>query len=178
MGATVPLMRDERDAEDARLLEEGDIAGLLASYHDIILGRCIARLRGDVAAEDVAQNVMLRLVAEISRGKRYAVPYRVVVHQVIDWTLKDHFQNQDTSMPLPEGWEPAVESSSESVLSRYYLADLFASLPRETRKILELRYIAGLEIEQIAERLELTRNAVDQALHRGHTKLREALTHG
>ena len=171
-------MRDERDAEDARLLEEGDIAGLLASYHDIILGRCVARLRGDVAAEDVAQNVMLRLLAEISRGKRYAVPYRVVVHQVIDWTLKEHFQNQDTSMPLPEGWEPAVESSSESVLSRYYLADLFASLPRETRKVLELRYIAGLEIEQIAERLGLKRNAVHQALHRGHTKLREALTHG
>jgi RNA polymerase sigma factor (sigma-70 family) len=171
-------MRDERDAEDARMLEDGDIAGLLATYQDIIVGRCIARLRGNDGAYDVAQDVMLRLLAEFRRGKHYSVPYRVVVHQVIDWTLKEHFQEQNTAVPLPEGWEPAVEGSSEGVLSRYYLADLLASLPRETRKVLELRYLAGLEIEQIAERLGLRRNAVDQALHRGHTKLREALTHG
>jgi RNA polymerase sigma factor (sigma-70 family) len=171
-------MRDERDAEDARLLENGDIAGLLAVYRDIIVGRCIAQLRGDEAAYDVAQNVMLRLLTEFRRGKRYPVPYRVVVHQVIDWTLKEHFQEQDTAVPLPEGWEPAVEDSSEAVLSRYYLGDLFASLPQRTRKVLELRYLVGLEIDQIAERLGLTRNAVDQALHRGHAKLQEGLAHG
>ena len=171
-------MRDERDAEDARLLENGNIAGLLAAYHQIIVGRCIARLRGDDAAYDVAQNVMLRLLTEFRRGKRYSVPYRVVVHQVIDWTLKEHFQEQDTAAPLPEGWEPAVEDASEAVLSRYYLTDRFASLPGQTRKVLELRYLAGLEIEQIAERLGLTRNAVDQALHRGHAKLREGLSDG
>ena len=171
-------MRDERDADDARMLEEGDIAGLLAAYHDLVVGRCIARLRGDVAAYDVAQDVMLRLLAEFRRGKSYSVPYRVVVHQVIDWTLKEHFQGQNTSVALPDGWEPTVEDSSERILSRYYLADLFASLPGETRKVLELRYLAGLEIEQIAKKLGLRRNAVDQALHRGHAKLREALTHG
>ena len=43
---------------------------------------------------------------------------------------------------------------------------------------MELRYLDGLEIEQIAERLGLTRNAVDQALHRGHKKLREDLADG
>jgi RNA polymerase sigma factor (sigma-70 family) len=171
-------VRDERDAEDARLLEKGDIAGLIAAYHGIIVGRCIARLRGDDAAYDVAQNVMLRLVAEFKRGKRYTVPYRVVVHQVIDWTLKEHFEERDTAVPLPEGWEPAVEDASEAVLSRYYLTDLLATLPGETRKVMELRYLDGLEIEQIAERLGLTRNAVDQALHRGHAKLREGLADG
>jgi RNA polymerase sigma factor (sigma-70 family) len=172
------MMRDERDAEDAGMLEDGDIAGLVAAYQDIVVGRCIARLRGDEAAYDVAQDVMLRLVAEFRRGKRYSVPYRVVVHQVIDWTLKEHFQNLDTSLPLPETWEPAVDDASEGVLSRYYLAGLFASLPEGTRKVLELRYLAGLDIEQIAQRLGLKRNAVYQALHRGHAKLLEALTHG
>ena len=169
-------MRDERDAEDARLLEEGDFAGLLAVYHDIIVGRCIAKLRGDDAAYDVAQDVVLRLLGEFRRGKRYSVPYRVVVHQVIDWTLKEHFQGRNTAVELPDGWEPAVKDASEGVHSRYDLLKLFASLPEGTRKVLELRYLAGLEIEQIAEQLGLTRNAVDQALHRGHAKLKEVLT--
>ena len=172
------MMRDERDADDARMLEDGDIAGLLASYQDIIVGRCIARLRGAAAAEDVAQDVMLRLLAEFRRGKRYSVPYRVVVHQVIDWTLKEHFQGQSTLLPLPDEWQPEIEDASEGVLSRYYLSDLFAPLPEGTRKVLELRYLAGLEIEQIGPKLGLKRNAVYQALHRGHEKLREAFGHG
>jgi DNA-directed RNA polymerase specialized sigma24 family protein len=40
--------------------------------------------------------------------------------------------------------------------------------------VLELRYRDGREIDQIAEQLGLTRNAIDQALHRGHAKLRES----
>ena len=43
---------------------------------------------------------------------------------------------------------------------------------------MELRYLERLEIDQIAERLGMKRNAVDQALHRGHRKLRETLTRG
>jgi RNA polymerase sigma factor (sigma-70 family) len=171
-------VRDERDAEDARLLEKGDIAGLIAATTASSSAAASRALRGDDAAYDVAQNVMLRLVAEFKRGKRYTVPYRVVVHQIIDWTLKEHFEDRDTAVPLPEGWEPTVEDSSEAVLSRYYLTDLLATLPGETRRVMELRYLDGLEIEQIAERLGVTRNAVDQALHRGHKKLREGLADG
>ena len=86
-------MADARDAEDTQWLEEGDagLARLLAKYEPVILGRCMARLKGADAAFDVAQTVMLRLVDEFRRGKRYPVPYRVVVHQVIGWTLNDHF---------------------------------------------------------------------------------------
>jgi DNA-directed RNA polymerase specialized sigma24 family protein len=38
-----------------------------------------------------------------------------------------------------------------------------------------LRYGEQLSHEQIAERLGITRNAVDQALHNGHEKLAEKL---
>lgn len=52
---------------------------------------------------------------------------------------------------------------------------LFADLPEGSRRVLELRYREGLEIDEIAERLDMTRNAVDQALHRGHSRLRERI---
>jgi RNA polymerase sigma factor (sigma-70 family) len=62
------------------------------------------------------------------------------------------------------------------VIERHSLARVLAPLPDGSRRVLELRYIEGMEIEQIADRLGVTRNAVDQALHRGHRALREALT--
>ena len=169
-------MTYESDAADAQLLEDGDIATLLARYEDVIVGRCVARLRGHADAEDVAQDVKLRLLAEHSRGKRYGeTPYRVVVHQVIGWTLADYFQGRPTDVPLPEDWDPETPDTGESVVSRYYVSDLFAPLPEQTRRVLELRYLSGREIDQIAEELDMTRNAVDQALHRGHKHLRAVL---
>jgi RNA polymerase sigma factor (sigma-70 family) len=170
-------MAYESDAEDTQLLRDRDIASLLAKYEPVVLGRCIARIR-TLDAEDVAQNVMLRLLAEFRKGKSYRVPFRVVVHQVIGWTIADHFEGRPTDLPLPDDWEPEVESESEAVLTRYYLEDLLAPLPDQTRRVLELRYLRGLEADQIAAELGMTPNAVHQRLHQGHKALGETLTHG
>jgi RNA polymerase sigma factor (sigma-70 family) len=169
-------MTHAEDARDSQLLEDGDIAGLLAIYEPVILGRCIARLKGSLDADDVAQDVRLRLLAEFRRGKRYGgLPYRVVVHKVIDWTLLDHFEGRPTHVPLPEGWEPPAEDTSAEVVSRYWMASLFDGLPERQRQVCELRYLEALEHEQIAARLGIDRNNVDQALHRGHARLRELI---
>jgi RNA polymerase sigma factor (sigma-70 family) len=171
-------MPHDADAEDTRLLEQGQIEYLLAKYHDVIVGRCVARLRGHPDAEDVAQSVKLRLLREFHRGKRYGdTPYRVVVHQVIGWTLSEYFDGRPTDVELPEDWSPEAGDGAERVEADFYLEALFADLPSRQREVLELRYLSGLEHEEIATRLGMTRNAVDQALHNGHEKLRRALVH-
>jgi DNA-directed RNA polymerase specialized sigma24 family protein len=169
-------MPHDSDADDAKLLQDRRIDVLLAKYEPVILGRCIARLHGDLAAEDVAQNVLLRLLQEFHRAKSYGeTPYRVVVHQVVGWTVADHFAGRPTDVPLPDGWDPAGDDPNNAVIARHDLRRLFDALPDGTRRVLELRYLLGLGIEEIAEQLQMTRNAVDQALHRGHARLREAL---
>jgi RNA polymerase sigma factor (sigma-70 family) len=171
-------MRDARDAEDALLLENGDHAGLIAAYHRVVVQRCLVALRSE-AGYDVAQRVFERLLRELARGKRYRVPYRVVVHKVVDWTIKEHFQGVPTDVPLPEDWDLADEADPYQPLEDDdSLEQLFADLPEGARHVLELRYRDGLEIDEIAERLDMTRNAVDQSLHRGHAKLRELVGEG
>jgi hypothetical protein len=56
-------------------------------------------VRAGAAGRDVAHDVIERLLAELRRGKRYPVPYRVVVHMVTGWTLKEHFQGLPTDTP-------------------------------------------------------------------------------
>ena len=63
----------------------------------------------------------------------------------------------------------------DAVVSRYWLADLIGELPGRAREVVELRYLDGLEHDEIAARLGIERNNVDQALHRGHLRLREAI---
>src|SRR5919109_613987 len=177
MDSTAVSMLDARDAEDIQLLDDGDLAGLLAKYQPVVIARCVARLRGHVDAEDVAQNALLRLVSEFQRGKRDGeTPYRVVVHKVVDWTVRDYFQGRDTTLPLPEDWAGAGGGDfSDELVSRYYVADLFEPLPERDRQVMERYYLLGWDIPQIAEELEIERNAVDQALHRGRKAIRQAL---
>jgi RNA polymerase sigma factor (sigma-70 family) len=172
-------MSHESDLEDTRFLRDGDIAALLAKYAPVVDGRCVARLKGHPDADDVAQNVRLRLLSEFHRGRDYGeLPYRVVVHQVIGWTLADYQAGRPSDGPLPDDWDPGADDPTAAVDSRSYLMDLFADLPEKTRRVLELRYLRGLEHDEIARQLQMTPNAVYQRLHQGHAKLRAAIAHG
>lgn len=167
-------MTYDSDASDRDELAAGNIDALLAKYRPVILGRCIARLKGHPDAEDVAHDVYLRLLEEFHRGKRYgSVPYRVVVHQVIVWTLADYFGERRTDSPLPDDFG---EGTSDD-LSAFYLESIFDALPDGDRAVLTLRWIEGLEPADIARRLGKEPNAVYQSLHRGHKALREAWVH-
>jgi RNA polymerase sigma-70 factor, ECF subfamily len=172
-------MSHEIDAADAKLLATGEHAFLLAKHEPVIIGRCIARLCGHTDADDVAQDVKLRLWAELRAGKEYPVPFRVVVHQVIGWTIADYFDGRPTDAPLPEGWDKGDPSDPHGeLLDRDVVASMLDGLEGRTREVMELRYLERLEVDQISERLEMEPNAVHQALHRGHKKLREIATRG
>jgi RNA polymerase sigma factor (sigma-70 family) len=163
--------RAARDDEDGLLLETGDHATLLAAYYPVIRQRCLLGVRGDVA-DDVAQDVCVRLAAELRRGKRYHVPYRVVVHQFVRWTIMEHHAGIPTDLPIPPGWDPVSPDDPFAAFEADYDIDqLFHDLPAGDREVAELRYRRSFEIDEIASRLGKQRNAVDQALWRVHRKL-------
>jgi DNA-directed RNA polymerase specialized sigma24 family protein len=169
-----PPMPHAADLDDAQLLANNDIGGLLARYDSVIRNRCIARLHGSLDAEDVAQDVRERLLAEFSRGKRYGgLPYRVVVHQVIGWTIADHFAGRPTDVPLPEGWAPVEsEDPASEVVSRGWVEWVVAQVDGKDGQIIAMRYRDLLEPAEIAERLGMEPNAVHQAIFRGLRKIR------
>jgi|ERR671923_1429200 RNA polymerase sigma factor (sigma-70 family) len=169
------MLYDDGDREDLRRLEEGDLAALLAKYHAAVLGRCVAKLRND-DAEDVAQNVMVRIVREWEGGKRWqGVPFRVVVHQVTSWTIGDYFDGRKHTDPLPEDWDPGPGDWTDDVLGHDLLMTLFAQLTPRQQKVATLHFVGGLGSGEIAERLETTGNAIDQELFRIRRMLREVL---
>jgi DNA-directed RNA polymerase specialized sigma24 family protein len=86
----------------------------------------------------------------------------VVVHQVTTWKIKE-FHTRGHVELLPEDWDPESGDDPFGGFEQGHdLELLFAGMPARVRDVLRLRYLTGLEIEEIAERLGLTRNAVDQ----------------
>ena len=172
---TLPSMHDARDVEDKRLLEAGDHKLLLAGYFHAVRELCFLRLRDREAADEAAQTVLLRLLNELKRGKRYTVPFRVVVWKVVEWTVRGFYPGAKQDDTLPDDWDPAAGDAYEGVEDAYDFGWLVADLPSRQREVLDLIHRQGLSHEQAAEQLGITRNAVDQALHNGHRKLAEKL---
>jgi RNA polymerase sigma factor (sigma-70 family) len=168
-------MHDARDAEDKRLLDEGEHALLLAAYFHPMRERCYLRLRDGDGANEAAQRVFVRLLGDLRGGKTYSVPFRVVVWMVAEWTLKGFYPVAKQDLLLPEAWDPEAPDPYAEWEEQHDLAVLITDLPQREREVLELRYRERLSHEQIAERLAMTRNAVDQALHNGHKDVAEKL---
>jgi RNA polymerase sigma factor (sigma-70 family) len=171
-------MHDARDAEDTRLLESGEVAALVESYYGVILDRCRIKLRREDDAVAVAAEVAIRLLSELKRGRRYRVPFRVVVHQVIGWKVKEHFARGKIDEVELEDWlrTASTESTAERDIFR---ADaergfegLIDGLTELEQDVLRLRYLEDLDFQEIARRLGKEPNAVHQIHHRALTKLR------
>jgi RNA polymerase sigma factor (sigma-70 family) len=94
---------------------------------------------------------------------------------VAEWTLKGFYPVAKQDLLLPEAWDPEAPDPYAEWEEQHDLAVLITDLPQREREVLELRYRERLSHEQIAERLAMTRNAVDQALHNGHKDVAEKL---
>ena len=170
------LMPDARDAEDKRLLENGDIDRLLAGWYETIVGRCVAKMRGPVG-EDVAQFVCERLWRELKAGKHRdgRWPFRVIVHQVIGYVCAGWFEPGWRENEWIEIDGPTPDNFTSDVELQLSLEAFVATLPPGDGEVARLWLLEGLEIDEIAERLGKLPNALYQARSRINARLREWL---
>jgi RNA polymerase sigma factor (sigma-70 family) len=167
-------MHDARDAEDTRLLEAGEIGLLLEGYLGVILDRCRANVRNPDDALDVAQNVYERLLRELKRGRRYRVPFRVVVHQVTGWKIREHFQAKRYEEDIDETLYRLSTESDEPIDVDAGFDAMLEGLTELEAEVMRLHYgEADLDFQEIARRLGKEPNAVHQIHFRALVKLRK-----
>ncbi|MDW8339435.1 MAG: sigma-70 family RNA polymerase sigma factor [Thermoleophilia bacterium] len=173
--ATLSSMHDARDAEDQRLLEAGELTALVESYYGVIIRRCQAKVRvGDPL--DVAHDIAVRLLTELKRGRRYRVPFRVVVHQVTTWTIRGRTARGEVDEVALEEWmhEASTDGTTplEELVAREGFEAMLEGLTDDEREVIRLRYLEGLDFGEIAKRRGKNVNAIYQIHHRALTKLR------
>lgn len=168
----------EADAYDEELLAEGRHAELLARHDGAMRAQAaVSAFRMGLAADaadDVLQMAYLRLVAELRRGRRYGVPFRVVAHNVVRWSAADlaEAQRAPADGPLPPD-HGVADGDLEAVDARVSLEAAIGAMPAADRRAAALVWLEGATPAEAAERIGCTRNAVDQALARARRRLGE-----
>ena len=163
-----------RAIDRAKAGERDAIRFLYVRYADNVYGYVRSIVRGDHEAEDVTQEVFLKLIGAIGKYERRSVPFSAWLLRVARNVALDHIRRSRTT-PCEEV-RGADESSDGSVNERSRdLRDALEALPDEQRTVLVLRHVVGLTPGEIATRLGRTEASVHGLHHRGRRVLRAEL---
>lgn len=152
---------------DSRSLE---IDRLVDTYADIILRLCYTYLHSTADAEDLCQNVLLKLMERkkpfVNEEHEKAWILRCTINE-----CKNELSNARRKViPIEEFTE-----SSEMQTSYSEIVDAILHLPEKYRIAIYLFYYEGYGIREIAKILKLSESAVASRLARGRKMLKEQL---
>jgi RNA polymerase sigma-70 factor (ECF subfamily) len=178
------------------------LAKLLAAYHPVLAARVATRLdpsvRARLSPEDVLQEVYLQVFRQVARfeqrGPQSFLNWVLTIldHKLVDVHRSAHCEQRDVAREWPLQ-ASARTNSYWSLLDQVYrdsttpsrivrqdeaVAALMASvaqLPEAYRCVIELRFLEGLPVAQVAHRLGKSEDAVVALTQRALKALREAL---
>lgn len=168
---------------------QGDRAALsriLEMVRPVIVRYCRARVgsaeRGQLSADDVAQEVCLAVMTALPRYRDQGRPfmafvYGIAAHKVADAHRSAARNKAEPTADVPDeiSTDGGPEQQALDSEARRRVDALLDTLPDKQREILVLRLIVGLSAEETAEAVGSTAGAVRVAQHRALSKLKKTL---
>jgi RNA polymerase sigma-70 factor (ECF subfamily) len=136
------------------------LAELYRRFGPAIYSRCRRLLKNDVAAEDATQEVFLRVLKHLEQAPSdqaaLAWIYRISTNYCFN-LLRDQSRHAEPMEDVPE---VASENPEAGLLDRDLAVRLLMRAPENLRAPAMLYYVDGLEQQQIADMLGISRRTV------------------
>ena len=179
-----------KEASPSRRLSDDDydLDNLVASYWDPVMQwiRSTGKVRGG-EADEVRQEVFMRVTREIRAGKRYGLPLGAAIYRITNWTIQgyvaDAARRGEAERPVGDyaGDEPfdmAAQDEIDHVGEDEVVEALFARLGHKECTLMTLHYIQGLDLADVAQAMEITGNNAHQIHHRAKKRIEAWLIEG
>jgi len=171
----------------AALGQPGALDSLLRRIRPMVVRYCVAKLGQSgssyQAADDVAQEVCLAVIAALPRYRDIGRPFAAFVFGIASHKVADARRTAARlAIPVPDlpdrpDDQPGPEEAVVARLEAQRARSLVARLPKLQRDILLSRLVTGLSAEETGAALGLSAGAVRVAQHRALLRLR-VIAHG
>jgi RNA polymerase sigma-70 factor (ECF subfamily) len=176
-------MTDADPRSDGRLgvaiarAQAGDMNALhflYVRYADDVYGYVNSIVRDSHEAEDITQDVFVKLLPAIKKYEQRAVPFAGWLLRVARNAALDHLRSR-RQVPCDEVRvsDPGYEQVGSDRLRSLQAA--FDRLPEEQREVMILRHVAGLTPGEIAGVLDRTESSIHGLHHRARLAVQDSL---
>lgn len=151
---------------------------LMASYRPWVLHRCRFHLGSEEDAQDVTQQVLVRVYSHMEQLKeitQFKAWLRVIVSNCCNRFLQQRARyvlGEEVETVLDKR-EPLVNDDLLQLERREIVSEVLTKLPDLARQVLVLRFFEDLSLAQIAESLRVTLSAAKARLYRALEQFRE-----
>jgi RNA polymerase sigma-70 factor (ECF subfamily) len=157
--------------------QDGDLGALhflYVRYADDVLRYVKSVVRDHHEAEDITQDVFIKLIRVIGKYEPRDVPFAAWILRVARNAALDHLRARRMT-PCDDIRVADGDQSQVSHERGRDLREALAQLPEEQRDVLVLRHIVGLSPGEIADVLGKTESSVHGLHHRGRLTLKSSL---
>jgi RNA polymerase sigma-70 factor (ECF subfamily) len=173
----------DQASEDALLARcrhgsEAAFGELVDHHKNLVFGVILRTIRDTSRAEDLAQEVFLRVYRGLPyfRGEARLTTwiYRIVQNVCIEEGQR-HRPTVALEDVAPDQQPHVVDREFGNIELRDRLNKALAQLPDQARLLISAHYFGGRQYEQLAEDLQMPLGTVKNQLHRAKRRLRELL---
>ncbi|MBN1874226.1 MAG: sigma-70 family RNA polymerase sigma factor [Anaerolineae bacterium] len=176
-----PQPEDER--ERIHRAVQGDQAALSELYTqhvDAIYKFLFYRVGDQMVAEDLTAEVFADMISAIRRYKERGVPFRAWLFRIARARLADYWRQVKRRERGDEAWKGFVGANQIQTLPEKYfeyesLQQAMIYLTQAELEVVLLRFVGGLDHQEIAKVIRSNANAVKSRMHRALKKLRDVL---
>ena len=151
-----------------------DTEKALLEYGDMVYRIAVLQIKNKSEAEDVFQEVFLRLVKYKNRIENEEHLKAWLIRVTIN-CCKKQFDNAYRRKTVPFVSEPGKEMSYEMETKEHSVYEAVQALPADYKNVIHLFYYEEYTVKQIGEVLNVSESLVKTRLSRARAKLREVL---
>jgi RNA polymerase sigma-70 factor (ECF subfamily) len=159
------------------------IAALYDSHINQVYRYCLARLGNVHDAEDVSEEIFLKMLNGLPNYEWRKVPFaawlmRIARNEVVSFVRRNGHRSHDTELPeemVDRGNNDPAEQT-ERIMALEDLRKAVALLPEAQREVIILRFASGLSVADTSRALGKNENNVKVLQHKGMQRLQLLMT--
>ena len=165
--------------------QEGDaasFAGLYEFFYGKVFRYVLFRTGSRVEAEDITEEVFLRMLESITSFKWKGHPFSAWLFRIAHNLVVDHYRKKGRQQAVSlesatglAGASPDVDSELDLKMSLQEVYEAMGDLTKLQREVLTLRFASGLSVLETAQAMGKKENAVKALQHAAVKNLRAIL---
>lgn len=175
-------MEDNKLIKRCQVGDKEAFQELISKYHPFVYKFLIKITEDERVAEDITQETFLKIIRNIEKfdvyGKAKFSTYIITISKncYIDYLRKEKKFLQDIAIDENINVEDINTNTENIVIDKIYgeaIIKELENLSEEQKLAIKMKYIEGLTLKEIGEKLELEPKTVKSRIHNGIVKLRK-----